>query len=190
VVVGASLAGFRAAEALRAEGFDGRLELLGEEPHLPYDRPPLSKDLLKGKVEPDRVQLRKVEQLEAEWRLGDPAISLDLGTRTVRTAGGEEVAFDGLVIATGSTPRRLPALDPSATASSSCAPWTTPWRCARCFVPAGVWSSSARDSSASKWRRPLASSARRSRWSPFCRLWPSRVSPSSRTPPAACWPTA
>jgi NADPH-dependent 2,4-dienoyl-CoA reductase/sulfur reductase-like enzyme len=112
VVVGASLAGFRAAEALRAEGFDGRLELLGEEPHLPYDRPPLSKDLLKGKVEPDRVQLRKVEQLEAEWRLGDPAISLDLGTRTVRTAGGEEVAYDGLVIATGSTPRRLPALDP------------------------------------------------------------------------------
>jgi len=64
----------------------------GAEAELPYDRPPLSKDLLKGKVEPDRVQLRKVEQLEAEWRLGDPAISLDLGTRTVRTAGGEEVA--------------------------------------------------------------------------------------------------
>ncbi|MBA2517265.1 MAG: FAD-dependent oxidoreductase [Solirubrobacterales bacterium] len=113
VVVGASLAGYRAAEALRAEGFDGWLVIIGEEPHLPYDRPPLSKDLLAGKLEPSRVQLRGVQDLEAEWMLGEAATALDLHARCVCTAAGNEISFDGLVIATGSRPRRLAAVDPA-----------------------------------------------------------------------------
>jgi len=112
VVVGASLAGFRAAEAVRKEGFDGRLLILGDEPHLPYDRPPLSKEFLAGRMERDRVQLRSVEQLEAEWLLGEAAVSLDLAARRIDTSKGRELPFDGLVIATGSKPRRLGALDP------------------------------------------------------------------------------
>lgn len=109
VVVGASLAGSRAAAQLRAEGFDGRLEVLGAERHRPYDRPPLSKELLKGDA--DDVSLRCAE--DVEWVLGDAAVRLDLAARTVQTASGRELAFDGLVIATGSAPRRLAELDPA-----------------------------------------------------------------------------
>jgi NADPH-dependent 2,4-dienoyl-CoA reductase/sulfur reductase-like enzyme len=113
LVVGASLAGLRAAEKLRAEGFDGTLTILGAEPHPPYDRPPLSKELLAGTREPDGVALRVAPTLGAEWILGDAATALDLGGRTVRTASGRELAWDGLVLATGSRPRRLPGLDPA-----------------------------------------------------------------------------
>jgi 3-phenylpropionate/trans-cinnamate dioxygenase ferredoxin reductase component len=110
VVVGASLAGLRAVETLRREGFDGRLTLVGAEPHLPYDRPPLSKELLAGKWEHDQVVLRKVpyEELDLELRLGVAATGLDLGSRAVSLASGTELPFDGLVVATGSTPRILP----------------------------------------------------------------------------------
>ncbi len=85
VVVGASLAGLRAVETLRREGFDGRLTLVGAEPHLPYDRPPLSKELLAGEWEHDQVVLRKVpyEELDLELRLGVAATGLDLGRRVV-----------------------------------------------------------------------------------------------------------
>ncbi len=113
VVVGASLAGLRAGEKLRAEGFDGTLTMVGAEPHLPYDRPPLSKELLVGTREPEGVALRVAPGLDAEWVLGDAATRLDLVTRRLRTASGRELPFDGLVIATGSRPRRLPGLDPS-----------------------------------------------------------------------------
>lgn len=111
VVVGASLAGLRAVETLRREGFAGRLTLVGAEPHLPYDRPPLSKEMLAGDWEHEQVVLRKVpyEELDLELRLGVAATGLDVGTRTVTLASGTELNFDGLVIATGSTPRRLPA---------------------------------------------------------------------------------
>lgn len=110
VVVGASLAGLRAVETLRREGYDGRLTLVGQEPHLPYDRPPLSKEMLAGEWDHDQVILRKLpyEDLELELRLGVAATDLDIGARTVALAGGTEVPFDGLVIATGSTPRTLP----------------------------------------------------------------------------------
>jgi NADPH-dependent 2,4-dienoyl-CoA reductase/sulfur reductase-like enzyme len=111
VVVGGSLAGLRAAEALRMEGFDGRLIILGAEPHRPYDRPPLSKELLLGDMEPADISFALSEELDAEWFLGDPAAGLDLARRTVRTASGSEHRFDGLVIATGSVPRRLPGFD-------------------------------------------------------------------------------
>jgi NADPH-dependent 2,4-dienoyl-CoA reductase/sulfur reductase-like enzyme len=110
VVVGASLAGLRAVETLRREGFAGRLVLVGAEPHLPYDRPPLSKELLAGDWEHDQIVLRRTpyEDLDLELRLGVAARSLDLDRRVVTLAEGTDLTFDGLVIATGSTPRTLP----------------------------------------------------------------------------------
>jgi NADPH-dependent 2,4-dienoyl-CoA reductase/sulfur reductase-like enzyme len=110
-VVGTSLAGLRAIEALRREGYDGRIVAIGAEPHLPYDRPPLSKELLAGTSEPADIVLRKqgVDDLEVDWLLGSPAVSLDLGGRAVVLAEGSRVGFEGLVLATGSTPRRLPS---------------------------------------------------------------------------------
>jgi 3-phenylpropionate/trans-cinnamate dioxygenase ferredoxin reductase subunit len=113
VVVGASLAGLRAAERLRKEGFGGELIVMGSETHLPYDRPPLSKELLKGEREPKGIALRGGSELEADWLLGETATSLDLSARVVRTHAGRALSFDGLVIATGSAPRRLPGLDPA-----------------------------------------------------------------------------
>ncbi|HEY5076360.1 MAG TPA: FAD-dependent oxidoreductase [Acidimicrobiia bacterium] len=108
-IVGTSLAGLRAAETLRREGFDGAIVAIGAEPHLPYDRPPLSKELLRGDWEPDQVVLRKqgVDDLDLDWRLDTRAVALDLATREIELHDGERVAFDGLVIATGATPRRL-----------------------------------------------------------------------------------
>ncbi len=113
-VVGASLAGLRAVETLRREGFPGRLTLVGAEPHLPYDRPPLSKELLAGTWEHDQIVLRKAPyaELELELYLGNPAAALDVGKRTVTLATGIEIAWDGLVIATGSQPRLLPNTPP------------------------------------------------------------------------------
>lgn len=111
VVVGASLAGLRAAEMFRTDGFDGRVVMVGAEAHLPYDRPPLSKAMLAGDWEPDRIQLRKAEalgQLDLELHLGVPAERLDVAGRTLHLADGRDLAFDGCVIATGASPRRLP----------------------------------------------------------------------------------
>jgi len=111
VIVGGSLAGLRAAETLRTEGFDGDVTVIGAEAHLPYDRPPLSKKVLAGEWGPERIALRRENEypeLGLEFRLGSHAEALDLGARQVRLRGGETVAFDGLVIATGATPRRLP----------------------------------------------------------------------------------
>jgi 3-phenylpropionate/trans-cinnamate dioxygenase ferredoxin reductase component len=110
-VVGASLAGLRASEALRQEGFAGRITLMGAEQELPYDRPPLSKQVLAGTWEPDRIRLRtetELASLELDLRLGERATALDLGQGHVELAGGDQVGFDGLVIATGASPRRLP----------------------------------------------------------------------------------
>ncbi len=110
VVVGASLAGMRAAKELRTCGFEGTVTMIGDEPHRPYDRPPLSKQVLSGKWEPERATLPDGD-LDVEWRLGAPATGLDLGSRTIALAGGDRVAFDGLVITTGATPRRLPGTE-------------------------------------------------------------------------------
>ena len=107
VVVGASLAGLRAAQATRKAGFDGDLVMVGEERHLPYTRPPLSKELLAGEHTVDRVQL-PCDELGIEWRLGVPATRLDRGSRRVVLADGDEVAYDRLILATGSRPRRWP----------------------------------------------------------------------------------
>ena len=110
-IVGASAAGLTAAETLRREGYQGRLTLIGDEAHVPYDRPPLSKQVLAGQWEPEKTQLRKDEQiadLNAEFRLGAPASGLDLDAREVVLADDSRVGYDGLVIATGVAPRRLP----------------------------------------------------------------------------------
>ncbi len=115
VVVGASLAGLRAAEELREQGFGGSIAMIGEELHRPYDRPPLSKHVLAGKRSFDDVVLGtavgKVDDLDLDWHLGRTATGLDLAGRDVLLGGGDRVPFDGLVIATGSTPRRLPGTD-------------------------------------------------------------------------------
>ncbi|MGH9137619.1 MAG: NAD(P)/FAD-dependent oxidoreductase [Acidimicrobiales bacterium] len=111
VVVGASLAGLRACEALRAGGFTGAITLVGAEPHPPYDRPPLSKQLLAGAWDVERVWLRPPDSagdLGVTTRFGVPASGLDAEAGAVVLADGSEVAFDGLIIATGSQPHRLP----------------------------------------------------------------------------------
>ena len=87
VVVGGSLAGLRAVETLRTGGFDGTVTVIGDEPHLPYDRPPLSKRLLSGEWEPDRIALRKPDDmgtLDASWQPGVAATGLDLARRVGR----------------------------------------------------------------------------------------------------------
>jgi NADPH-dependent 2,4-dienoyl-CoA reductase/sulfur reductase-like enzyme len=111
LVVGASLAGLSAAHALRRGGFEGKLTLAGAERHRPYQRPPLSKQLLAGDFSLERLDLRLDAALEAEWRLGSAARRLDLERREVEFDDGERVGFDALVIATGSRPRRLRAIE-------------------------------------------------------------------------------
>ena len=117
VVVGASLAGIRCAEALRRQGFDGRIALVGDEPHRPYDRPPLSKEVLRGERTPEQLALTKPEAFDAlrlDLHLGARAQSLDLATRRVRLENGDALPFDGLVIATGARARTLPGAPPLA----------------------------------------------------------------------------
>ncbi|MFK8025008.1 MAG: NAD(P)/FAD-dependent oxidoreductase [Ilumatobacter sp.] len=110
VVVGASLAGLRAAETLRSEGFDGEVVIVGAEQHRPYDRPPLSKKLLAGEWEPDRVQLRQpdsFDDLDVEWRFGVAAAGLDPSEKILHLTDGTDLPYDGCVIATGAACRRL-----------------------------------------------------------------------------------
>jgi 3-phenylpropionate/trans-cinnamate dioxygenase ferredoxin reductase subunit len=117
VVVGASLAGLRCAEALRRLGYDGRLVLVGAERHRPYDRPPLSKEVLRGEREPGQLALTRPEAFDAlslDLRLGVQAAALDLAARCVVLGGGERLRYDGLVIATGARARTLPGAPPLA----------------------------------------------------------------------------
>ncbi|GGP54803.1 ferredoxin reductase [Saccharothrix coeruleofusca] len=104
-MVGASLAGLRAAESLRELGFGGTLVVVGDEPHMPYDRPPLSKALLAGAVPAGGVAFPVAADLDVDWRLGCPAARLDPRGRVVETADGTTLPYDGLVIATGAAAR-------------------------------------------------------------------------------------
>lgn len=108
VIVGASLAGLRGAEAARQAGFAGRLTLIGDEPHRPYDRPPLSKQVLTGSVAPAATALPNLVPLAAEWHLGSAAAALDRGERVVTLQDGRRIAYDRLLIATGARPRPWP----------------------------------------------------------------------------------
>jgi 3-phenylpropionate/trans-cinnamate dioxygenase ferredoxin reductase component len=107
-IVGGSLAGLRTAESLRREGFDGEVVIVGAENHLPYDRPPLSKQVLAGTWQPDQALLRGTEELEATWLLGRTATALDVQHHILTLDGGEKLVCDGIVIATGAVPRTLP----------------------------------------------------------------------------------
>ncbi len=111
LVVGASAAGLSTVEMLRRKGYEGSVTVLGAEAHPPYDRPPLSKQVLCGTWEPSKTALRSQEELsglEADFVLGDPAAELDLAERAVRTASGRTLRADAVVAATGMRPRRLP----------------------------------------------------------------------------------
>ncbi|UKA63664.1 NAD(P)/FAD-dependent oxidoreductase [Arthrobacter sp. FW306-04-A] len=114
-IVGASLAGLSAARAARAQGFGGRLLIIGDEQHRPYDRPPLSKEFLAGKIGIKHLLLEAEETgsddpLQAEWLLGAPARSFDAATKTITFGDGRTVVADGVVIATGASARTLPEL--------------------------------------------------------------------------------
>ncbi|MFC7722615.1 NAD(P)/FAD-dependent oxidoreductase [Nonomuraea recticatena] len=107
-VVGASLAGLLTARALRGQGYTGRLVLVGEERHRPYDRPPLSKDFLRGAVgEADLALEGEGEELDAEWRLGVAATGFDAVARRVTLSDATSIRADGIVIATGASARTL-----------------------------------------------------------------------------------
>ena len=118
VIVGGSIGGLRAAEQLRRCGWSGDLVVVGDEPHMPYNRPPLSKELLRAVAEPAEdadpiahhpaVAFRLREAIgDVEWRLGEAAVGSDLARQEVELADGRKLSYDGLVIATGLRPRRL-----------------------------------------------------------------------------------
>ncbi|WP_413641922.1 NAD(P)/FAD-dependent oxidoreductase [Mycobacterium sp. RTGN5] len=107
-IVGASLTGLRAAEALRDKGFNGSLTIIGDEPHEPYDRPPLSKQVLKGWVPADHTKLPRLRPVDADWKLGVAAVGLDRINHVVKLANGENVEYDRLLIATGTRARPWP----------------------------------------------------------------------------------
>lgn len=123
VIVGASMGGLRAAEQLRAQGFAGEITVLGAEPHMPYNRPPLSKDVLAQNRDDTNSGIDSWHQAVAfrqrkntadvTWRLGQPVLASDLDAKTLSLARGSTVAFDGLVIATGLRPRRLNLTGPA-----------------------------------------------------------------------------
>ncbi|MGW4886399.1 NAD(P)/FAD-dependent oxidoreductase [Streptomyces murinus] len=108
VVVGASLAGLRAAEALREQGFTGSLTVVGDEPHPPYDRPPLSKQVLLGVAPADSTGLPMRRDPEAEWVLGVRATGLDTLGKRVLLDNGESLPYDRVLIATGTRARPWP----------------------------------------------------------------------------------
>ena len=116
VIVGASLAGLHAAETLRTEGFEGAITLIGDERALPYDRPPLSKQLLTGEWDVERLPLRSAGEfaaLEIEFRSGAAATSLDTVNQLIRLTDGEAVTYGGLIIATARPRARAPIRPPA-----------------------------------------------------------------------------
>ncbi|MEZ2389384.1 NAD(P)/FAD-dependent oxidoreductase [bacterium RCC_150] len=112
-IVGASLAGLSAARAARAQGFNGRLLIIGDEQERPYDRPPLSKEFLAGKIGIQHLMLEEgagSDPLQAEWILGTRACSFDAATKAITLSDRRTVEADGVVIATGASARKLPEL--------------------------------------------------------------------------------
>ena len=111
VLIGGGLAGAKAAETLRAEGFDGRVVLIGEEPEAPYERPPLSKGYLLGSDEREKARVHEpgwYEEHDVDLRTGTRAVGLDPAARRVELDTGEALSYDRLLLATGSSARRLP----------------------------------------------------------------------------------
>ncbi|MCY4258110.1 MAG: FAD-dependent oxidoreductase [bacterium] len=113
-IIGASLAGTRAAEALRRDGYDGTITIVGDEPHAPYDRPPLSKQVLAGDWEPARIALsdeQDLNALQADWCLGRRAVGLDVASRRVLLDDASHLTADGILIATGARCLELPSVN-------------------------------------------------------------------------------
>ena len=108
VIVGASLAGLRAGSVLRRDGFTGSLTVIGDEPYSPYDRPPLSKQVLIGQASARETVLLRRDEIDAHWRLGVAATGLDVGSKEVLLAEGEKVGYDRVLIATGVRARPWP----------------------------------------------------------------------------------
>jgi 3-phenylpropionate/trans-cinnamate dioxygenase ferredoxin reductase component len=110
VIIGAGHAGGRAAEALRAAGFSGKVTLLGSETHPPYERPPLSKDLLAGKIPAERAYLKPLAfyaEAGIDLRLGTTVLEIDRPAQRLRLADGATMPYDQLLLTTGARPRRL-----------------------------------------------------------------------------------
>src|SRR3954453_15181466 len=110
VIVGAGLAGAKAAEGLRGEGYDGRLLLVGAEPERPYERPPLSKEYLRGEAGRDKVYVhdeRFYADHDIELRVATSAVDLDTASRELTLDDGDVLRYDRLLLATGAEPRRL-----------------------------------------------------------------------------------
>src|ERR1700752_2099995 len=110
VIVGAGQAGYWAAHTLRGPGYDGKLLLVGDEPHPPYERPPLSKQVLRGEAEPSSAWLttaEKLAELQIEFVPDSRAIALDRHAHTVELSAGKRLSYDRLLLATGARPRRL-----------------------------------------------------------------------------------
>jgi 3-phenylpropionate/trans-cinnamate dioxygenase ferredoxin reductase component len=110
VIIGAALAGAKAAEALREEGFDGRVVLIGSEPELPYERPPLSKEYLRGEAPREKARVHDegfYESHDIELRTGTTATAIDTSASEVELEGGERLRYDRLLLATGAEPRRV-----------------------------------------------------------------------------------
>jgi 3-phenylpropionate/trans-cinnamate dioxygenase ferredoxin reductase subunit len=114
-IVGASLAGLSAARALRAQSFAGRITIVGDERHEPYDRPPLSKEFLAGNATMADITLSTEDdgELDLDWRLGTTATRLDPTRRAVTLDSGAELVSDGVVLATGARARQLPGPAPA-----------------------------------------------------------------------------
>src|SRR6188472_3536168 len=111
VIVGASLAGAKAAETLRAEGFDGRIVLVGAEPDRPYERPPLSKEYLRGEAGREKVYVHDegwYADNGVDLRLGRTAVELSPGAKVVELDDGERLRYDCLLLATGARPNAVP----------------------------------------------------------------------------------
>lgn len=110
--MGASLSGVRTAQALRQCGYQGAITLVGDEPHLPYDKPPLSKEMLSGSGDPVPLLLEEdARELQVELRLGARAVALDPSGKRIELRDGESLSYDHLVIATGVSPRTLPGAE-------------------------------------------------------------------------------
>ncbi len=156
VIAGGGLAGAKAAEALREQGFDGRIVLAAEEDIRPYERPPLSKDYLQGKAERDTIFVHSPDWYDAsrvELLLGTTVTGIDRGRREVTLSGGGHLGYGKLLLATGSIPRRLRCRARTPAACYTCAGSKTATGSGTPSLPAPGCSSSAPGGSAWRWPR-------------------------------------
>ena len=147
VIVGAGLAGAKAAQTLREEGFDGRVVLVGSESDRPYERPPLSKDYLRGESGRDAAYAHEAgyyDEHDIELRTETTVARVDLGAKEVELEGGERIGYDRLLLTPGASRGACRSLGPTSTACSTCACSATRTRSASASRPAATRSSSAR----------------------------------------------